>query len=294
MDQRRPAHASYVLVLAGGGARGMAHAGVLRALDHYGCRPRAIVGISMGAIIGAAYALNPNWYKAVLAADAPRIAQMRLEQSGTFWTRVRGLVVSEAALHGLAFGWGLGAGTVEKFRDILRQLVLGRSLEEATPSLSVITTDLLSGRCIVLSSGDASDAVYASSALAGLLPPFVQGQCLLADGGYADLPPLRSFAETPTEPIIMVDPDRYSEPWAPSNGFQAMIRAAEVAMQGHARRFARDVDLILSPRFRSPIGAFDFGKRRAALAAGIHAVRESVDDIRNLLRLPQGGKTTLH
>lgn len=282
----RSSHAPFVLVLAGGGARGLAHAGVLRGLNHYGYQPTTIVGISMGAIIGAAYALNPDWYKAVLTAEAPEVIQMRSETQATAWGQIREVAASEMALHSLVFGWGLGTGTVEKFRALLRQLTLDRSLEEGTPTLSVITTDLLSGRCIVISTGDASAAVYASSALAGLLPPLEQGGFLLADGGYADLPPLRSFAEAPTEAIIMVDPDRNSEPWAPKNGFQAMIRAAEVAMQGHARRFARDADLVLCPRFRTQIGALEFGQRRSAQAAGVHAVRQSLDDIRKLLRRP--------
>ena len=46
------------LVLAGGGARGMAHAGVLRALNHLGYYPSAIAGYSMGSVVGAAYALG--------------------------------------------------------------------------------------------------------------------------------------------------------------------------------------------------------------------------------------------
>ena len=53
-----PPTKSFGLVLGGGGARGMAHAGVLRALNHMGYYPAAITGVSMGAVVGATYALN--------------------------------------------------------------------------------------------------------------------------------------------------------------------------------------------------------------------------------------------
>lgn len=52
--------APFALVLAGGGARGMAHVGVLRGLERHGLRPSAIVGVAMGAIVSAAYASDPD------------------------------------------------------------------------------------------------------------------------------------------------------------------------------------------------------------------------------------------
>jgi len=57
------------LVFAGGGARGFAHAGVLRALRHSGCEPSVMVGVSMGVVVATTYALNPDWYGALKAMD---------------------------------------------------------------------------------------------------------------------------------------------------------------------------------------------------------------------------------
>jgi NTE family protein len=51
-------HKCFALVLSGGGARGLSHAGVLRALIARGYIPSAVVGVSMGAVVGATYALN--------------------------------------------------------------------------------------------------------------------------------------------------------------------------------------------------------------------------------------------
>ena len=272
----------FTLVLAGGGARGLAHAGVLRALEHYGLRPHRIIGISMGAIVAAAYALNPDWYRVVLETDAPHIHQISNNLAKSAFGGTGEWLASVLAVHRLASGWGVGPRTVQRFMSLLQGITLGRSLEDAKPRLSVVATDMLSGETTVLDQGDASEAVYASCALAGVLPPLRRNGQLLADGGYGDLAPLRSLEKTGPNPVIVVDPDHFVEAWVPDNGLQAMVRALEVTMEGHARGLFRDADLVLRPRFTRPIHAFDFGKKRAAIAAGARAVRGSADHLRRL------------
>ena len=61
------------LVFAGGGARGFAHAGVLRALRQSGCEPSVMVGVSMGAVVAATFALNPDWYVASVHSPCARV-----------------------------------------------------------------------------------------------------------------------------------------------------------------------------------------------------------------------------
>ena len=63
------AHKPVTLVFSGGGARGLSHAGVLRALVAGGYVPNAVVGVSMGAVVGATYALNDDWYDALVGMD---------------------------------------------------------------------------------------------------------------------------------------------------------------------------------------------------------------------------------
>ncbi len=64
-------HRSFTLVLAGGGARGYAHVGVLRELEHMGLTPAGIVGVSMGAVVAATYAARRDWYEALMHAELP-------------------------------------------------------------------------------------------------------------------------------------------------------------------------------------------------------------------------------
>ena len=69
MRDERPRKPRLGLVLSGGGARGFAHVGCLRALNHLGIYPDVVVGVSMGAIVGATYALNEKWYDELVDMD---------------------------------------------------------------------------------------------------------------------------------------------------------------------------------------------------------------------------------
>lgn len=108
-------------------------------------------------------------------------------------------------------GWGLDSRTVRRIKRLLRELTLGRSLEESRPPLSIIATDLPAGRSVVLRQGDASEVAYASCALAGVFPPLRRNDLLLADGGYADLAPITVARSTGAQRVIVVDPAYYAE-----------------------------------------------------------------------------------
>lgn len=94
----------FTLVLAGGGARGLAHVGVLRALEYYGYRPDAVIGISMGAIVATTYALNNKWYEAILRIPAPPLSLPARPNTGRFVACIPTIVATEIAVHGLTFG----------------------------------------------------------------------------------------------------------------------------------------------------------------------------------------------
>ena len=86
----------------------MAHAGVLKALEHYGLYPSAIVGVSMGAIVGATYALNPAWYFALANMDTKAFPRPVGPSGRGLLDRVRTLLVYERALLEMFTGWGIG------------------------------------------------------------------------------------------------------------------------------------------------------------------------------------------
>jgi NTE family protein len=288
------AHRPFALVLAGGGARGLGHAGVLRALEHEGLAPAAIVGVSMGAIVGATYVLNPDWYRALLAADVATIPGIAQETGAQRATRLRAILASGRAIRHLLLRWGALTPARPAIEAVLETLTLDKRIEDARIPFAAVATDLVSGRRAVLTSGPAAEAVYASSALAGVLPPVARDGALLADGCYADVAPIDvARALVGRGAVIAVNPSPGVPSPPPRNGLQAVLRAMDVSVQHHALvRFAQ-ADLELRIRLPFPIATVDFSHDRLCVAAGIRAVRAQRAELRALLTSPAGEFATV-
>ncbi len=274
---------SFALVFSGGGARGLSHVGVLRALTNSGFFPSAIVGVSMGAVVGATYALNTNWYRELVEMDTSGFPSTPNFQGKGLSERMRGLTIALLAARDMYFGWGSGARTESWGRGVLSVLTKGKNLEDGRIPVFVCATDVLSGERVVRDQGSAADYVYASAALAGILPPLIDGPHVLMDGAYADIAPIDVARSTGVDVVIAVDPSQPETVIAPRNGVQAMLRSIEICQYEHARlRFDR-ADMIIRPKFSSTIGTLEFRLKRHCIASGVMAVRRSGDQIRALL-----------
>lgn len=279
------------LVLGGGGARGFAHVGVLRALEALGLRPAAVVGVSMGAVVATTYALRDDWYSALLAMDTdafPRPFRAVGSARPPIRARVGRFFGYTHAMRDMFLGWGLGTHALFSGARLLRELTLGRNLENGRVPVAVCATDLRSGRRVVFRSGSASAAAYASSALAGVLPPLRRGDQLLCDGAYADIAPVdvaRSFGHPL---VIAVDAGQPQATTEVQNGFQVLTRALEICSLTHAHLRFEQADLVLRPEFHRAIDTLDFEARRECVAAGIRSVRESCAALLRLLCAPPG------
>ena len=279
----RNAHKSFALVLSGGGARGLSHAGVLKALITRGYVPSAIVGISMGAVVGSTYALNDEWFDELVGMDTSGFPVAPDFRMPGFAARARGLRTALLAARDMYFGWGVGARTETWGRRVLTGLNQGKNLEDGRIPIFVCATDMLSGSRVIFNKGRATDYVYASAALAGILPPLVDGPHVLMDGAYADIAPVDIARATGVEAVIAVDPSQRENATGPKNGIQAMMRSIEVCQYEHARlRFAQ-ADLVIRPAFRQTIGTLEFALKRHCIAAGAVATRRAYDDIKALL-----------
>jgi NTE family protein len=263
------------LVLCGGGVRGLAHAGVLRALEQARLRPHVLVGVSMGAIVAATYALNPDWYR-----DLHRLPERPLPMPILAPTERPGLInrliLAQRTLSHMFVGWGIGEEAVGWARGTLDELTLGRRLEEADPRVIVTATDLAAGQRVALRSGPATDALYASAALAGIVPPALRGEAMLADGGYADLAPLDLARDAGADVVIAVDVASGAPEVRPTNGVSAMLRSFEICQNHHARLRLAEADLVIRPVFRRPIDTLEIACGRDAIAAGIAAARRAL------------------
>ena len=293
------AHRPFALVLSGGGARGLSHVGVLKALVSKGYVPSAIVGVSMGAVVGATYALNSNWFRELVNMDTSGFPMTPNFQVPGLSAKLKSLLIAQRAARDMYFGWGTGARTEKWGRSILASLTKGKNLEDGALPVFVCATDMLSGDRVVHSKGHAEDYVYASAALAGILPPFADGPHILMDGAYADIAPVDVARSTGAEVVLAVDPSQQEATVGPQNGVQAMLRSVEICQNEHARLRFSQADLVIRPRFAQSVGTLEFQFKRHCIAAGVMAVRRSDSQIRALLgqvasgaAIPQGdGKT---
>ncbi len=148
------------LVLSGGGIRGMAHIGLLKALKEHNIEPEQIAGSSVGALVGALYA-NGNSIDDMLNffKDTP------IFQYSFFAIGKPGLI------------------DTAKYYDIFKRYFFEDSFEALTKKLFVVTTDLLKGEEVLFEEGPLIYPLLASAALTPVFSPIEINRSLYADGG---------------------------------------------------------------------------------------------------------------
>jgi predicted acylesterase/phospholipase RssA len=198
------------LVLSGGGAKGLAHIGVLRVLDSLGIHPDLVIGTSMGAMVGALYASGYS------AAEVDSIARaMPLDRAfGRYdpsapqpFGALHPLVVWERNAH----HYTLQTATIRESevnsminRSLLRGNLAARGDFDRLPvPFRAVATNLQTRDPVVLASGDLAHAVRASLSVPLLFRPVRQGDALLIDGGLsANVPVPEARALGPHRLII--------------------------------------------------------------------------------------------
>src|SRR3984957_5543037 len=189
------------LVLSGGGARGMAHIGVLRVLEELKIPIDCIAGTSMGAIVGGLYASgmtaqqinstmrSVDWQEAFRDAPPRRdLAFRRKQDDRNFLVRL-----PLGLKHGkLLLPKGLIQG--QKLQETLRQLTLPFSnttnFDLLPTPFRAVATDLETGDAVLIDKGDLAIAMRASMSAPGVFAPVELDGRLLVDGGLAENLPI--------------------------------------------------------------------------------------------------------
>lgn len=205
-----------VAVFSGGGAKGAAHVGAMRALEEHGIRPTRFVGTSMGAVIGACFASGLD-YDEVLH----RI------------TRVSRRDVASLSPAMILGPFARSLLRERPFRETLAALVPARTFDELTFPLTVTAVDATNGDLELFGDGGRArvgllDALYASCALPLYYPPARIGDREYLDGGLRAVFPLDLALDFEPELVIgvVVGPSRYNPPASrPGPGSEGLIAA---------------------------------------------------------------------
>ena len=301
------------LALGGGAARGFAHIGIVRTLMAHGIVPNVIVGTSMGAVVGGAYAAGQldtleQWARSLQPRNILGYLDIRLNGSG------------------LIGGDRLAAQL---------EAAIGPSLIEDLPlKFATVATEVRTGHEIWLTHGRMVDAMRASYALPGIFSPVLVGNRWLVDGALVNPVPVSAARALGAEIVIAanlssdvfaysttvyshgqpaevaVAPQLTPEPAGPKRGFgrlfsaertvkreffgsagrpgisSVMVDAFNIMQDRITRaRLAGDPpDLMISPRV-GQIGWFDFHRADDLIAHGARAAERAIDSIQEAIHM---------
>lgn len=173
------------LVLGGGGARGYAHIGVIRALEEAGIKIDMIVGTSIGAIIGAGY------------ASGLTVEEMESIAGSMTVKKFIELMDISVSSQGLIKGEGIS--------DFLRQAIKKDDFDELIIPFYSVATNIMTGGKIVIDKGNLINAVMASMAIPGLFTPIRYEDKILVDGTLVDFLPIKVAIQNGASNVIAVD-----------------------------------------------------------------------------------------
>jgi NTE family protein len=201
-------------VLAGGGSLGAAQVGMLRALLERGIHADLVVGSSVGAINAAYFAGHPT-LDGVARLETVWRSLKRRDVLPLSWRRLIGFLQRRDHLV-----------APDGLRRLLEHHLPFCKLEDATLPLRVVATDVLSGEEVVLSRGDATRAILASSAIPAAFAPVEIDGRLLCDGAIASNTPVRAaFASGARRLIVLPTGGTCRHQRAPAGAIASALHA---------------------------------------------------------------------
>jgi NTE family protein len=275
----------FTLVLGGGGLKGLSHIGALRALEERGMTPGAVIGCSMGALIAAGWARGLSVREledralAVTRKDIFRIAHLDMALK-----RMLAPAIYRS----------------EPLEHLIRSLVGDTIFSELPRRLIVNTVDLNTGQQVLwglpgLDHAAVADAVFASCALPGILPPRTVAGRVCVDGAVIENLPVRAALTQGRHPIIAIDVGgtRVERKGVERKGFVTVYsRGLEIVMQTLASTYLRNWTdppvVLVRPRVER-VSMFAFHRTAFLIAEGYRALNEALDLLpKQLAELPPG------
>jgi len=260
------------LALSGGGARGLAHIGVLKVLEDYKIPIDIIAGTSIGAVVGALYSSEPNAKK------------LKKESINSNWKDLFDYTISKK---------GLIKG--KKIEDFLEQKLDKIKFNELKIPLYVTAFDLTKKREIVFSKGDVVNALRASISIPGIFIPIEEKGEILVDGGVTDIIPIEALRKAKADIIIAVNVEYIKEKrtlYGQNADFKKtnlnipnLLNTLTKALQVKASEecnfeiLNEKADLVISPNLEK-IGTFEFQKAKQAIKIGERKAKSSIEEIK--------------
>jgi len=224
------------VVLSGGGAKGLAHIGILKAIDSAGLKVDYITGTSMGSIIGALYAVG---YSADSIEKISRRIDWGLLLSNQ--SSMRSMIMDEKEEYGrydvelpwVNHAFRLATGVIEgqelwlKFSELFRPVYKIKDFSQFSIPFKCIATDVSTGEAVVLDTGEVVSAIRASMAIPSVFTAVEYGRQKLVDGGVVRNFPVKDVREMGANIVIgdnVAGPLR--KPEQVTNALQVLLQVA--------------------------------------------------------------------
>jgi len=282
------------LALGGGGARGLAHLGVLIGLEEAGIPISVIAGTSMGAAMGAAKAVGADLQRMAQVLESLDLNDL-LQVSDSTARELQRIIGRSMVEYVRGSAWkeeNSQPHDLARLRELFRLLTANKSFDNVEIPYAAVAADLETGDRVVLREGPLYHAVAASTSVPGIFSPVAHDGQYLIDGGVVDKLPVDVVIDMGAEVVIAVDTS------APMNReittcLDALLqsqRATSTQLTNLQLLYAAERlngELLVIQPDVGWIRMFAFEHTQAAIQAGKKAVHAHLDDIRALVN-PQG------
>jgi len=285
----------FTLVLSGGGARGLAQVGVLRALDECGMKPSGIIATSMGAIIGSFYACgySPDFieklarqmsWNSIFSNSVTRTRQFvsdKTESQNYLWElhfddNMRLILPTSLSYGQAVYNYTIPWLTIPQYRARM-------NFDSLPVQLRITATDILSGQRVVFSKGNISTAIRASCAIPLAYSPVYLDNMILLDGGLSANIPVSVAKELSDRVVVAVDVT--SELWQKEdldNPVHFVDQIASIGIKVQKEKDRALADIVITPPIKK-ITNSDFSSIDTLIKLGYTATKAAIPDIQRLL-----------
>jgi len=280
------------LALGGGGARGLAHVGVLKVLEEAHVPIHCIAGTSIGAVVGGMYAQHPDsaylekklWdYLSSRAYKESGLDYLQTKRDAENFFGQVASYVKERIIINIAHSRPSIVGGWRLFNTIDFLLEDGL-IEETKIPFAAVAVDLVSGNEVVLRQGDIKRAVAASSSIPGFLPPLPMDNMLLIDGAVACPVPIGPVMELGAELVVAVDvsQDLTAEPEL-ENVVDIIFRTSSITARKYTLLLMKEADVVIRPK----VGTVHWSEiklLREMIREGERAAREALPELQQAIK----------
>jgi NTE family protein len=270
----------------GGGARGLAHIGVLDILQKEGLSPDVIVGTSMGAIIGGLFAAGFSPSKMKEMSD-----DLSLER----WVDRPNLPFLPKKPHSIIEFFLLDAYRIrlqrrikqnkeDRIEEHFREIVGDVRIEDLPVRFACNAVDLISGKEIVFEEGKLYKALRATMSLPVVFEPVRMNDMLLVDGGVLNNVPVDMARKLGAEKTVLVDIHRPLKEVVTQeikSTFQLIQRMVETMAANTTVEKIKQADYVV--RIDADVDTFDFSNPSELIGAGERAARENIKEIQKFI-----------